>query len=44
MPSAADGSAIAEIHQGYLGWPWVKNLRPAAADAVNAQAKWARAR
>lgn len=44
MEQFAGPAAIAEIHQGYLGWPWVKNLRPAAADAVNAQASQARAR
>ncbi|HET6883239.1 MAG TPA: hypothetical protein VFI31_23920 [Pirellulales bacterium] len=37
MAQFAGPAAIAEIHQGYLGWPWVKNIRPAPADAANGQ-------
>ena len=29
---------IAEVHRGYLGWPWVKDIHPAAAGAANGQA------
>ncbi|HJT33712.1 MAG TPA: hypothetical protein VJ783_16825 [Pirellulales bacterium] len=42
MMQFAGNTGIAEIHQGYLGWPWVKNILPAAADAVNGQAALAR--
>lgn len=42
MMQFAGNMGIAEIHQGYLGWPWVKNILPAAADAVNGQAGVAR--
>lgn len=42
MMQFAGNMGIAEIHQGYLGWPWVKNILPAAADAANGQAALAR--
>lgn len=42
MVQFAGPAGVAEIHQGYLGWPWVKNIRPAAADAANGQPGGAR--
>lgn len=38
MEQFAGPVGLAEIHQGYLGWPWVKDIRPAAVEAANDQA------
>jgi hypothetical protein len=35
--------AIAEVHSGWLGWPWVKNIRPVKIEDLNAAVEKARA-
>lgn len=42
MDQLAARVGLAEVHQGALGWPWVKNILPAAADAANGPAGVAR--